>query len=687
MLEKLVKQRTYALVGSGGCGKTSIAEAMLVQAKVIPRLGKIEHGTTTLDYEPEEIKRRGSIQPGFAYFSWQKSNHYLVDIPGDTNFHGDIQYLLTAVDGVVFVLDVVDGVKPMAKKVWQEIEQAQLPALMFLNKLDRELADFESAYKGIQKILGVKPVLLFYPIGSGENFQGLVDVLAYQAYFFAEDGLLQKGDIPANLEEKIKEIRISLIEDIAESDETLMEKYLTQGELSPEELLAGLRKGVLNRNFFPVCLGAALENKGINLLLNFINGLLPCPLDRAPFSGENNETRASDPDAPCAAFVFKTIADPFTGHLSVLRVLSGKIGSDMVLFNANKGHKEKLGQLFVFEGKKQIPLKEEVGPGAIVAVAKLKDTKTGHTLCAEQAPFRLKKPALAPTIISYALAAEKQGEEDKVFASVQKILDEDITLHLARDEETGDMLLSGMGQLHIETTIEKIKRRYKVGIVLQQPKIPYRETIKSKAEAQGKYKKQTGGRGQYGDCWIRLEPLPRGKGYEFVDAIVGGVIPKQYIPAVDAGIQEAAQKGVLAGYPVVDFKVTLYDGSYHSVDSSEMAFKIAGSMAFKNAVIKSKPVLLEPIMKVTIYIPDQYMGDIIGDISSRRGKVLGSDTKDGLTEVKAEVPMAEMLSYAQSLTSMTSGQGTYVMEFDHYAEVPAQIAEKIIAESKNPQEH
>ncbi|HCO11956.1 MAG TPA: elongation factor G, partial [Desulfonauticus sp.] len=350
--------------------------------------------------------------------------------------------------------------------------------------------------------------------------------------------------------------------------------------------------------------------------------------------------------------------------------------------NVNKDSKEKLGQLLTFEGKKQVPVKDEVGPGAIVAVAKLKDTSTGDTLCDEKSPFKLKKPEVSPCIISYALAAEKQGEEDKVFASVQKLLDEDITLELTRNEETGDMLLAGMGQLHIETTVEKVKRRYKVGIVLKTPKIPYRETIKGKAEVQGKYKKQTGGRGQYGDCWIRLEPLPRGGGYEFVDAIVGGVIPKQYIPAVDAGIQEAAKKGVLAGYPVVDFKVTLYDGSYHSVDSSEMAFKIAGSMAFKKAVEKCKPVLLEPIINVTVYIPDEYMGDVIGDISSRRGKVLGSDSQNGITEVKAQVPMAEMLTYAQSLTAMTSGQGTYTMEFDHYEEVPSQIAEKVIAESK-----
>ncbi|MDK2922229.1 MAG: elongation factor [Desulfonauticus sp.] len=682
MREKLEKQRTYALVGHGGCGKTSLAEMLLFQAKVISRLGKIEEDTTCLDYEPEEIKRRGSIQPGFAHFSWQKSDHFLVDIPGDGNFNGDIQYLLKGVDGVVFVLDAIDGVKPLTKKMWMEVEKAQLPALIFINKMDRERANFEQALEGLSSILGIKAVPLFLPIGAEADFKGVVDVLEQKALFFEEDGKVKKGDIPAELADQVEELRMGLIEDIAESDEALMEKYLEEGELSKEELLTGLRKGILNRELFPVTVGAALVNKGGNILLDTINWLLPSPLEHAPFEGEDGSERKSSEEEPLAAFVFKTIVDPFTGQLSVMRVLSGKLSSDLTVLNVNKDSKEKLGQLLTFEGKKQVPVKDEVGPGAIVAVAKLKDTSTGDTLCDEKSPFKLKKPEVSPCIISYALAAEKQGEEDKVFASVQKLLDEDITLELTRNEETGDMLLAGMGQLHIETTVEKVKRRYKVGIVLKTPKIPYRETIKGKAEVQGKYKKQTGGRGQYGDCWIRLEPLPRGGGYEFVDAIVGGVIPKQYIPAVDAGIQEAAKKGVLAGYPVVDFKVTLYDGSYHSVDSSEMAFKIAGSMAFKKAVEKCKPVLLEPIMNVTVYIPDEYMGDVIGDISSRRGKVLGSDSQNGITEVKAQVPMAEMLTYAQSLTAMTSGQGTYTMEFDHYEEVPSQIAEKVIAESK-----
>ena len=682
MLDKLEKQRTYALAGHGGTGKTSVAEMILFNAKVINRPGKIEEGTTCLDFEPEEIKRRGSVQPGFATYKWQKNTHYLIDIPGDNNFIGDISYLLTGADGVVFVVDAIDGVKPLTKKLWSEVEKADLPAIVFVNKMDRERANFDMVYDGLINILGIKPVLLYLPIGAEANFKGLVDVLENKAYFFAEDGRLAPGDVPAEMQDRVLELQEMMIENIAESDEELMEKYLEEGNLSPDEMYKGLRAGVLSRELVPVCVGAALENKGGTKLLDAIQQLLPSPLEHKPWIGEDGSERVSSMDEPFAGFVFKTIVDPFAGQLSVMRVLSGKLSSDMTVANPLKDSKEKLGQLLAFQGKKQIPVKEEVGPGAIVAVAKLKNTSTGDTLCDENSPFVLKKPEIPPCILSYALAAEEKGEEDKVFAAVQRLLDEDITLNLTRNDETGDILLSGMGQLHIELSVEKARRRYKVGIVLKTPKIPYRETIKGKAEVQGRYKKQTGGRGQFGDCWIRLEPLPRGAGYEFVDQIVGGAIPKQYIPAVDKGIQEAAAKGVIAGYPVVDFKVTLYDGSYHSVDSSEMAFKIAGSMAFKKAVEKCKPVLLEPIMNVTVYVPDEFMGDVIGDISSRRGKVQGSDSDKGITEIRAHVPMSEMLQYAPDLRSMTGGQGTFTMEFDHYEECPPPIAEKVIEESK-----
>ncbi|MFW6236605.1 MAG: elongation factor G, partial [Desulfovibrionales bacterium] len=402
--------------------------------------------------------------------------------------------------------------------------------------------------------------------------------------------------------------------------------------------------------------------------------------------GTDGSSRSSSLDEPVTCFTFKTMADPFAGHLSIMRVLSGVLSPDSMLLNVNRDAKEKFGQILFLEGKKQTPAKGDVGPGAIIAVAKLKNTHTGDTLCNEKQPFTLETPVLPPTLLSYALAPAEKGEEDKVFSAVSRLLDEDINLKLERKEETGDMLLSGMGQLHIETSVERAKRRYKVDILLKTPKVPYRETIKGRAEVQGRYKKQTGGRGQFGDCWIKLEPLPRGSGYEFVDAIVGGSIPRQYIPAVDKGIQEAAARGLVTGNPVVDFKVTLYDGSYHSVDSSEMAFKVAGSMAFKKAAEQTGVALLEPVMLMTISVPDESMGDVIGDISSRRGKVLGSDSQGGITEIKVHVPMSEVLKYAPDLRSMTGGQGTFTMEFDHYEEAPPQVAEKIIEESKAAEE-
>ena len=686
MLDKLENQRTYALVGHGGAGKTSVAEMILYNCKAIQRLGKIEEGTTTLDFEPEEIKRRGSVQPAFATFAWDKNEHFLVDIPGDNNFIGDISYLLSAVDGVVFVIDAIDGAKPLTKKIWSETKKLNLPAIFFINKMDRERANYEMAYQSLIDILGIKPVQLYLPIGAETEFRGVVDILGNKAYFFGEDGKLEPGDVPDDLADMVEEIRETAVENIAESDEVLMEKYLEEGSLTSEEMYQGLRKGVLSGELTPVCVGAALENKGGQKLLEGIQQLLPSPLEHPVWEGEDGSLRKPHPEEPVSAFVFKTITDPFAGHLSLMRVMSGKLSPDMNLFNPGKDEKEKLGQLLFLEGKKQIPVKKEVGPGAILAAPKLKKTRTGDTLCKEGGSFILKKSDLPPCILSYALAAEVKGEEDKVFSAVQRLLDEDVNLTLARNEETGDMLLSGMGQLHIETAVEKARRRYKANIVLKTPKIPFRETIKGKAEVQGRYKKQTGGRGQFGDCWIRLEPKQRGEGYEFVDAIVGGSIPRQYIPAVDKGIQESSAKGVIAGYPVVDFMVTLYDGSYHTVDSSEMAFKIAGSMAFKKAFEQCKPTLLEPIVLVQVHVPDEYMGDVIGDLSSKRGKVLGSDSDKGITEVRAHVPMSEILQYAQDLRSMTGGQGTFTMEFDHYEECPAPIAEKIIEESREAKE-
>ncbi len=686
-MSDLKTQRTYALVGHGGCGKTSVAEMLLFNAKAVSRLGKIEEGTTVLDYEPEEIKRRGSIQPGLAAFSFNKNQHYMIDTPGDGSFNGDISYMLAAVDAVVFVIDAVDGVKPLTKKLWAEVAKRKLPTIIFINKMDRDRADFDMALDGVRNILGVTPYIQNLPIGSKEDFKGVVNALENKAYFFDEEGGMAEGDIPADMADAVEALRETMVEDIAVVDEDLMERYLEGEELTLDEMQDAVSKGVICGELFPVCTGAALKGMGGVRLLNAIQHYFPSPLeacagDKEIENGEG-ETAKVSPDAPVSAFVFKTLFDPFAGQLSVCRVLNGTLVPDSTLLNVGKDNKERVGQLLLPLGKETTASKESVGPGAIVALAKLKSTATGDTLADEKAPFVIAKPGLPSPMLSYALTPAEKGDEDKVFAAMAKLLDEDITLSLTRDEETGDTLVSGMGQSHIEISAEKAKRRYRADIVLKAPKIPYRETFKGKVEVQGRHKKQTGGRGQFGDCFIRMEPMPGGGGYEFVDAIVGGAIPRQYIPAVDKGVQESAARGVLAGYPMVDFKVTLFDGSFHTVDSSEMAFKMAGSIAFKAACEKLKMVLLEPIVLITVSAPDEFMGDIIGDLSSRRGKVLGSDSTAGITEIQAHAPMGEIQEYAKTLSSMTGGQGSFVMAFDHYEEAPPQVTEKVVEESKN----
>ncbi len=680
-MSNLENQRTYAIVGTGGCGKTSLAEMLLFKAGVINRLGKIEEGSTTLDYEEEEISHKASIQSAFATLLWNKNRHFLIDAPGDGNFIGDLGYILTAVDSVIFTIDAVDGVRPLSKKIWGTIKNMGLPAIIYVNKLGRDRADFNMALDDLSGVLGIKPVVLYMPIGGPGEFKGVIDVLANRALMFSDGGGYAEADVPADLAEKAASLRETTVENIAESDDALMEKYLDAGELSREELEMGLKKGVLKGEITPVLVGDALENKGGTLLLNAIAALLPSPLEHKDWQGEGDSTRKSSPDEPCALFVCKTIADPFSGHLSICRVLSGTINGEISLTNTTTGDSERVTPQFI-TGKTHSPCKDELGPGALVALAKLKNTKTGQTLSDEKKTFTLKAPALPPQLIAYALGAKEKGDDDKVYSAVQKLLDDDITLRLYRDEATGEILLAGMGQLHVEIAVEQAKRRSKVDILLKTPQIPYRETFKGTAQVQGRHKKQTGGRGQFGDCWVEFSPLPRGSGYEFEDAIVGGSIPRQYIPAVDKGIQEAAVRGYLAGYPLVDFKAKLYDGSYHNVDSSEMAFKVAGSLAFKKAMEQAKPVLLEPVVLLTVSIPDEFMGDVIGDLSSRRGKVLGSDSQGGLTDVRAHVPMCEVLRYAPDLRSMTGGQGVFTMEFDHYEEAPAPVVEKVVAEYK-----
>lgn len=690
MSEKVERIRNIALIGHGGAGKTSLAEALLYDSGVIKRMGSVDDGNSALDFEPEELKRRSSISSGFHQFSWKNHTINLIDTPGDQNFFSDTKSCMQAADGIVVVIDAVDGVKVQTELAWEFAKEFKLPCVIFINRMDRERADFNRTFEDAKVSFEPKPIILQLPIGSESEFKGVVDLIRNQAFVYGADGKAKKEDIPADMQDLVETEREALVENIAEADDSLIEKYLEGEALSDEELNAALRTGTLSHIFVPVICGSATKNIGIDLLMDFIVTSMPSPIDRGSLNGVdpnsgNEIERAPDENAPFSGYVIKTLADPYAGRLTIFRVVSGKLGSDGTFYNPNKDSKERFTQLLSIAGKEQ-KAATEAGPGAIVAVAKLKETATGDSLCDNSDKIQYACTEPLPSLISFAMTAKSKGDEDKIFISLTKLLEEDPSLKLDRVSETKEILLSGLGQIHIETALDKLKRKFNVEAQLNTPKVPYRETIKGKARVQGKHKKQTGGHGQYGDCWIQIEPLPRGKGFEFVDAIVGGVIPKTYIPAVEKGIVESAQKGVLAGYPTVDFKVTLDDGSYHQVDSSEMAFKIAGSLAFKKAVENATPALLEPIMKVQVTTPEDFMGDIMGDLNGRRGKVLGMDNAGKNQIINAQVPMAEFLSYASDLRSMTGGRGIFTMEFSHYDEVPAQIAEKIIEETKRSQE-
>ena len=690
MSEIVESLRNIALVAHSGSGKTSLAEAMLFDSGILKRLGRVEDGNTAMDFEPEELKRTSSISSGFHQFQRKKHTVTIVDTPGDQNFFSDTLSCQQGADGALVVIDAVDGVKVQTEQAWEFARQFGQPCAIFINKLDRERADFSRAFQEAAEIFEPKPIILQLPIGAEADFKGIVDLISGKAYIYDETGKAQKSDIPADMQELVESEKENLIENIAEADDALVERYLEGEELTEDELRAALRKGTLARTFVPVVCGSATKNIGIDMLMDLIVDVMPSPADRGSRKGadpanENEIERAPDPDAPFSGFVIKTVADPYAGRLTIFRVVSGTLGSDGNFYNSSKETKERFNQLLTITGKEQKPA-TGAGPGAIVAVAKLKDTLTGDTLCDDGHKVVYNCVDPMPSLISFSIAAKSKGDEDKIFISLSKLLEEDPSLKLDRISETKEILLAGLGQVHIETAVEKLKRKFNVEVVLNTPKVPYRETIKKKVRVQGKHKKQTGGHGQYGDCWIQLEPLPRGKGFEFVDAIVGGVIPKTYIPAVEKGIVESSQRGVLAGYLCVDFKVTLDDGSFHAVDSSEMAFKIAGSLAFKKAAEEANPVLLEPVMNVTITTPEDFMGDIMGDLNGRRGKVLGMDSAGKNQIIKANVPLAEFQTYAPDLRSMTGGRGIYSMEFSHYDEVPAHIAEKIVEEVNKSKE-
>jgi elongation factor G len=683
--------RNLAIIGHGGTGKTSLCESILYLAGKTDRPGRVDEGTSSMDYEPEEQKRHISISAATNHIDWDKHRINFIDTPGDSNFAFDTKSCLRIVDGAVVLVDAVGGVEFQTQKVWEYADEFNLPRLLFISRMDRERADFEKAVESIRERLGKKVTLCFLPIGAESAFTGVVDLTSMKAYTYDDQKKIAKAiDIPSDMAETVQKYRDVLIEDIAETDDELMNKYLEGGELSAEDLQAGLRKGVVSGALIPVVCGSAMKNLGIHPLLDIIVRYFPSPVDRGNVSGKKpgtgeEETRLPEESAPFSALVFKTIADPYAGRLTLFRVYSGTLKSDLSLFNASRKITERIGNLFFLEGKIQKPV-EELIPGDIAAIAKLKETATGDTLSAEKSPIIYPKIEPPPAIISFAVEAKTRGDEDKLVSSIHRLTDEDPTLVFHRDDQTREMILSGLGQVHIEVTVEKMRRKFGLEVNLKTPKVPYKETIKGKTTIQGRYKKQSGGRGQFGDTWLDIEPLPRGSGFEFVDRIVGGVIPHQYRPAVEKGIVEAMAEGVVAGYPVVDLRVSLVDGSYHTVDSSEMAFKIAGSLGFKKGVLECQPTLLEPIVNISIEIPDEYMGDVIGDLNSRRGKVLGMDSPGHHQIIKGQVPLAEILKYAPDLRSMTSGRGTFTYEHSHYEEVPPYIAEKIVAESKKDDE-
>ena len=681
--------RNVAFIAHVGSGKTSLAEAMLFDGKSSSRLGRVDDGSSNFDFEPEEIKRRITITTSIHHCDWKKHTINIIDTPGDDNFLSDTKASLQAADGVVVVIDAASGVKFGTQKVWGFSDELSLPRIIFVSKMDRERANFDAVVEAVAKTFQVKATPVFLPIGAEDKFQGLVDLVKMKAYRYAKDGSgkFEESDIPGDMEDRVTEWREKMIENIVEADDQVMEKYLEGQELTPQEVEETFIKGVKSGLLVPVVCGSATLNIGVPHLMNLIVQGLPAPTERNPFKGKKAGTeeiieRKPQPEAPLSALVFKTVADPFAGKLTLLRVFSGTLKSDSMVYNASKRIKEKFGQLLILEGKKQQPIEMAVA-GDILAIPKLKETGTGDTLSAENEPIIYTPTKPLPPVISYAVEAKVKGSEDKLFSSFARLLEEDATLRLERDQATSEIVLSGTGQIHLEATCEKLARKFGVEVVLKPVKVPYRETIKKPAQGVVyRHKKQSGGRGQFAEVHFDVTPRERGAGYEFQNALVGMNVPRNFVPAVEKGILESLKTGVLASYPMVDLKVRFYDGKSHEVDSSEMAFKIAASMCLKKAVQEGNPVLLEPIVKMEIIVPEESMGDVMGDLNSRRGRVLGMDVKGKVQVIKAQAPLAEVLKYAIDLNALTAGRGTFRIEPSHYEEVPAQLSEKVIAEAK-----
>lgn len=679
--------RNVALVSHGGAGKTSLAEALLFTAGAINRLGRVDAGNTTTDFDADAIKRQITIGTSLAPLEWKDTKINLMDTPGYFDFIGEVQAALRVADSAVIAVCAVSGVEVGTEKVWSYADQHNLPRIVVINKMDRENADFDGVLRQLRKFFGLHVFPLQLPVGQQENFRGVIDLVKMKAILYKDDGLsFTEGEIPAELLTHAAKLREQLVEAAAESDDGLMEKYLEEEKLSEEEIQQALRKGTMQGKIIPVLCGAATLNYAMHPLLDLITTALPSPADRPSAAGtvpgkEEETQRDVSPGAPFSALVFKTQADPYVGRINYFRVCSGFIKADSQIYNVNKDKMERIGNIFFMRGKNQI-MTDEITAGDIGAVAKLAVTSTGDTLADKANPLLFPPIQFPAPVISFALEPKTRGDEEKVGAGLARFVEEDPTFRVERNTETKQLIASGMGDMHLDVIVERLAKKFGVEVNLKTPRVPYKETIRRGAKKEGKYKKQSGGRGQYGHVFLEINPLSRGEGFVFDDKIVGGVVPRQYIPATEKGVVEAMEEGSLAGYPMVDMRVALYDGSFHTVDSSEMAFKIAAAMALRGAVEQADPVLLEPIMNVEVTVPENYMGDIMGDLNSRRGRIQGMIPGEGLQTIKAQVPMAEMFTYAIELRSMTQGRAFFTMTFSHYEEMPHLEMEKVIAAAK-----
>jgi len=688
------KIRNVGIFGHGSDGKTSLGDALLFDTGMNNRMGRVTDGSSLFDFEPEEIDRKISISAAIGYYEWDKHRVTLVDTPGDANFIFDAKACMRVVEGGIIVIGANSGVKVQTEAMWAEADTLKLPRLIFISKMDVERARFAETMAGIRERLSTpQPLTLQIPIGQEKDFTGVIDLLGNKAYIYEGDGSgkFREEQIPQALAKEAQEQRVKAIEALGEMDDALMETYLEGTEIGLPDLHRCLRKGTLEGKIAPVLCGSSVKYIGMQQLLDVINICLPSPAEVAARKGKNprtgeEEQREAKEDAPFSAYVFKTIADPFTGRLTLFRVYSGSISADTTLYNATKETKERIGQIFLLQGKKQDPA-GFAGPGDIVAVAKLKETTTGDTFCNEKKPIVFAGAPAPSAVMSYAIRPKAKGDEEKIAVSLHKLIEEDPTIAISRDLQTKEIILSGMGQVHMDVVLGKLKRKFGVEVDLDVPKVPYKETIKKAVkEVIYRHKKQTGGRGQFAEVHFDIFPLERGKGFEFENALTGMNVPRNFVPAVEKGITEAITSGVLAGYPVVDVKVRFFDGKSHEVDSSEMAFKIAAIMGFKKGVRDANPIFLEPIMKIEVVVPEDHVGDVIGDLNGRRGRILGVEAKGHNQVVKANVPMAEVLRYAPDLISMTGGKGSFTLEFSRYEEVPANSAERMVAAAHKEKE-